>query len=266
MISMPLFVRESRAGWKMLLVFLAILAVYGSMVVALYDPETSASLAEIAEAMPDVFAAFGMAEMSTDLTEFLANYLYNFLFVALPLVFIILTAVRLVARYVDRGSMAYLLATPNTRLRIVTTQALYLCGCLVLMVGFVAVLCIVSAEGMFPGKLETGRFWVLNAGLLGLLLFLAGVCFCASCLCNSASLATGIGGGLCIVFVLLQMLANVGDKFNFLRYATPLTLYDVGGIVAGKAGAFAGAALLYGAALVLFLAGGIGFCRRDLPL
>ena len=39
--------------------------------------------------------------------------LYGFLLVVFPMVFLILLANRLLTRYLDRGSIAFLLATPN---------------------------------------------------------------------------------------------------------------------------------------------------------
>ena len=44
----------------------------------------------------------------------------------LPLVFSIMLANKLIMGYIDNGSMAYLIATPNTRFKIVFTQALFL--------------------------------------------------------------------------------------------------------------------------------------------
>ena len=113
MINKTLFAREVRSSYKLLLIFLAVLTLYGSMIVAMFDPKLGDSLNLMAESMPEIFAAFGMLDVGATLTQFIVNYLYGFLLIAFPLVFIVLLSNRLVARYVDRGSMAYLLATPN---------------------------------------------------------------------------------------------------------------------------------------------------------
>ena len=63
-----------------------------------------------------------MTNAGATMLDFVANYLYGFILIAIPMLCLVLIAVRLVARYVDQGSMAYLLATPNTRGTIVTTQ------------------------------------------------------------------------------------------------------------------------------------------------
>ena len=75
--------------------------------------------------MPEMMAAFGMTSIGDTLIEFLSAYLYGFLFMILPMVFSIMLANKLIMGYIDNGSMAYLLATPNTRFKIVFTQALF---------------------------------------------------------------------------------------------------------------------------------------------
>ena len=42
-----------------------------------------------------------------------------------------------------------------------------------------------------------------------------------------------VGGGLNILFFLMQMISQVGDKFEFLKNVNPLTLFDYYGLAAG---------------------------------
>lgn len=113
--SLPLLRRELRANYKMILLFLAVITLYSTVIIAMYDPKLGASLDLMAESMPELFAAFGMTNAGATMLDFVANYLYGFILIAIPMLCLVLIAVRLVARYVDQGSMAYLLATPNTR-------------------------------------------------------------------------------------------------------------------------------------------------------
>ena len=69
-----------------------------------------------------------------------------------------------------------------------------------------------------------------------------------------------------IAFWLLQMLASVGEKFGFLKYLTPLTLFDPHALAAGGADAWWPVLALYLAAAALFGAGVAVFSRRDLCL
>ena len=121
-----LFRRSARSLWKTWVVFAAVLSLYVSMITAMFAPKLNATLDEIVTAMPQLMNMVGMQAGSSSLGGFLINYLYGFLLLLLPLVFSILAANRLVARWVDTGSMAYLLASPNTRARVARTQALVL--------------------------------------------------------------------------------------------------------------------------------------------
>ena len=103
-----LFRRSARSLWKTWVVFAAVLSLYVSMITAMFDPKLNATLDEIVTAMPQLMNMVGMQAGSSSLGGFLINYLYGFLLLLLPLVFSILAANRLVARWVDTGSMAYL--------------------------------------------------------------------------------------------------------------------------------------------------------------
>ena len=96
--SLTLFRREVRAHWVLALVFAAVMTLYGSMIVSMFDPKLGESLAMMAESMPQIFAAFNMTDPGATLTEFLANYLYGFLFIVLPMVAILILAAGLAAQ------------------------------------------------------------------------------------------------------------------------------------------------------------------------
>lgn len=266
MISLPLLRRECKASYKLLLIFMGVLTMYGSMIIAMFDPDLGDSLALMAQSMPELFAAFGMLDVGATLVDFCANYLYGFLLVVFPLVFTVILSNRLVARYVDRGSMAYLLATPCTRRKLIATQITVLCGGLAILFCYVTVLCLAVSALLFPGEMDVKKFIFLNIGCYCLAVFLAGVCFLPSCLCNDNKLSTGIGAGLCIAFVLLQMLSQVGEKFEALRYATPLTLFNTDAILANESAAVWQCGILLFFGLALMLCGQVIFMRRDLPI
>lgn len=264
--SLTLFRREVRAHWVLALVFAAVMTLYGSMIVSMFDPKLGESLAMMAESMPQIFAAFNMTDPGATLTEFLANYLYGFLFVVLPMVAILILAAGLVAGHVDKGSMAYLLASPHTRAGIVWTQAAVLFSFTLLLCAWAFGLCTAAAQLMFPGELDLEHFALLNVGLLGLHVFFGGLAFLCSCLFNETRLAAGIAAGLCVLFVLIQMLSQVGDTFDWLHLCTPLTLFDTDGLLAGDSGAIGRLLILYGWGSSMYCLGAVAFSRRDLPL
>jgi ABC-2 type transport system permease protein len=266
MIHPVLFKREAKANWRLLVIFLAVLTMYGVTIVTMFDPELGESLTAMADSMPQLFAAFGMNEAGATLTAFVSNYLYGFLLLAFPLVFIIILANRLLARYVDSGSMAYLLASPVKRIRLARSQALFLFLCSVILTSYVTLLIIITGELLFPGQLDLPRFLLLNVGLLGLLTFFSGICFCTSALFNETKKSYGVSAGLTIAFLLIQMLANTGDRLDALKYATPITLFDPKGILAGAQSAAFTMSILYLAGILLFILGIRSFSKRDLPI
>lgn len=260
-----LFRREWRINYKIVLIFCGIFTLYTGVIISMFDPEMGGSLQLMMESMPELFSAFGMNTPGATLLEFLANYLYGFLLICLPLVMILFLSSRLMARYIDRGSMACLLATPHSRTSIALTQAVVLAMCVLAAVVYETLCGLVLSEVMFPGELDGGQFVWLNFCLLGMLEFLAGLCFCSACSFQESRWAIGVGAGLCIVFVLLQMLGQMDESWEFLLYLTPLTLFDPKAISAGD-GALWQIAVLFVGSLVLY-GGGIGiFSRRDLTV
>lgn len=266
MINWVLFKKEIKSGFKLFLIFLGVLALYAGMIVAMFDPKLGDSLNKMAEGMPQLFAAFGMAQAGATLLEFVINYLYNFLFVVFPAVFIIIMSNRLVAAYVNNGSMAYILATPNTRKTIAATQLRVLTVFVFLLVALGALFTWWMSEHMFPGQLDVNKFFLLNVSLFGLMFFFIGLCFCFSCIFNETKKSYSLGAGLIIAFVLLQMLSQAGDKFELLKYATPLTLFNTNAIVTGDSQAITMFLALYVAGIALSFTGIHIFSKKDMPL
>ena len=106
----------------------------------------------------------------------------------------------------------------------------------------------------------------VNLGLLALWLAMAGLCFLSACLFSNSSAALWTGGGLCILFFLMQMVSQAGDKFEFLKNVNPLTLFDYYGLAAGDASAVGRAIALAAGAVALFAAAVAVFDRRDLSI
>ncbi len=266
MINRVLFQKEMKSNGLLLLLCLAVLTIYSVMVVVLYNPALGESLRLMTAAMPQLFSAFGMGDFGTTLLDFISSYLYGLLLVVFPALFLILVSGRLVARYVDSGSMAYLLASPHRRLELVLTQAVFLISCLLVMGVYVFLVLFCSSWLFFPGELELWPFLRVNIGVFGLWLFLMGICFLPSCLLNDSRRSAGICSGVVIYSVLVQMVARMGTKFSSLKYITPLTLFDAGGLASGQESAWAGCGILYLCGILMIAIGVRGFCRRDIPV
>lgn len=264
--SLSLLKEDFRGGWKLFIIFFAVLAMYIGVMITMYDPDLNASLTMMTEAMPELMALFGMAAATSTLAGFLANYLYGFLLVIFPLVFVVMLAGRMVSRHIDRGSMAWLLATQNSRGKVIVTQAFAQIVSLLTMIIASTALTVGLCQVMFPGELEIGRYLVLNVGLFCLLLAVSGICFLSSCIFNEGKIATAVGAGIPVVFFLIQMLVNMGDKLENLKYTTIFTFFQPTGLLEGTNEAYIGIAVLAILGLALYSIGITVFCKRNLPL
>jgi len=104
--NFPLLKHEMLATAKLFCIILAVLMLYIISIVYMYNPEMSNTLKQLTATMPEMMAAFGMGSIGDTLIEFLSTYLYGFLLLILPLVFIIMLANKLIMGYIDNGSMA----------------------------------------------------------------------------------------------------------------------------------------------------------------
>ena len=155
--ELTLYKREMKGSWKLLVIFGAVLTMYVAIIISMYEPDMLKLLDSYAQAMPELMAAVGMTAGAADLLGFMISYLYGFILLVFPMVFCILRANGLVAKYVDRGSMACLLAAPVRRSAVALTQAAVLISGTVLLVGYVTGLELAVCQSSFPGELAVGE-------------------------------------------------------------------------------------------------------------
>lgn len=257
---------EMRRCFRIFLIFCGVLTLYTAMIVWMFDPAMGESLKVLMESMPEVFALVGMDAPGTTLLDFINNYLFSFLYKVFPIVFIGFLVNRVLIRYQDKGTMGCLLASPNGRSQIVFTQAAVILWQLVLLLAYVAALTVCISQWQFPGELDVEGYLVEMAGLLGLMVLLSGICFFSGCLFSDGGRALGVGIGLNVLFVLLEMISQVGEDFEVLRYFTPMTLLDPGKIAVYDETAMVMMLALYLGGIALYTLGMIIFCRKDLSL
>lgn len=266
MINKTLFAREWKANYKLLLIFLAVLTMYISIIISMFDPKLGRVLEEFTEAMPEMMSLFGMAGMTMTLVGFLSNYLYGMLLIAFPMVFLILLSLRLVVKYVDQGAMSYLLSSQTSRACLIRTQVTVLVTNIFVLDGYCVLLGIACSEWMFPGKLDMPAYLSLNMGMFCLHFFLAGYCFMISCMCNESRKAALAGAGIPVLFLLLQMLSNMEGAAEWLRYLTLFSMFQQEKLIEAEATGYIFAVGLFAIGAVCLWIGKRSFERRDLPL
>ena len=266
MINLTLYKRELKGSIRLIVIFAAVITLYISIIISMYDPKQMALLDGIVESMPEIMAAVGMKAGAVNLTGFMISYLYGFILLLFPMVFCILRGNGLIAKYIERGSMVSLAAAPVKRHTIAFTQMTVLVSGILFLIIYSTVLQIVCSEVSAPGELEVTELLRLNMGLLCLHLFIGGICFLASCIFSDTRYSVGVGAGIPTFMYVLQVLSNVGGHADKARYFTFFTLFDPDGIIIGDSSAVFGAAMLFAGSIVLYSLGIIVFSRKDLHI
>jgi len=266
MFSKPLFKATLKQNYIVFIIILAVLMLYLPIIIEMFDPSTQETLDEMFKVLPQgLVAALGFSKAGTTSLGFVASYFYGFLIFLLPMIYVIIVANRSIASHVDKGSMAYLLSTPNTRGKIARTQAGFLLISITLLIGIVTIVGILVSEMFFPNELDTIGFLLLNLNTLLLYFALTGIGFFASCLFDDTKNSLALGAGLPVAFLVVQMLSNTGESVEFLKYFTLFTLLDPDKIISGE-GYVINFVILTVLAIILYASGLFVFKKRDLPL
>lgn len=266
MLSKSLLKATIKQNFMVFIIIVAVLMVYLPIIITMYDPSAQDSLNKILETMPQgLIAAMGFKEIGGSLIDFIGSYFYGFLILLLPMIYSIIACNRCIASHVDKGSMAYLLSTPNNRGKIARTQALFIIISMTIMIGIVTIVGIVLSNVSFPGELDVKTFLLLNLGALLLYFAVTGIGFFASCLFNDTKSSLMVGAGLPVIFLVIQMISDVGEKTRFLKNFTMFTLFDSDKIISGESYIPQFIALIV-VAMVMYGLGINIFKKRDLPL
>lgn len=266
MISKPLFKATLKQNIFVFIIILAVMMIYLPTIISIYDPKSQDAINDMMKMLPQqMTSAFGFSETSNTLISFIATYYYGFLILLLPMIYTIIVSNRSIAAHVDKGSMAYLLSTPNTRVKIAITQALYLILSISLLIILATLAGISFSQFLFPGKLDISRFILLNFGALLLYYAVTGISFFASSFFNETKNSLALGAGLPIAFLVIQMISNVGDKTEFFKYFTLYTLFDPAKIITGE-GFAVQFSVLAAIGVIMYTSAVVVFKKRDLPL
>lgn len=266
MSNMALYKHEIKGSLKVLFIFCAVITMYVSVIINMYDPQMMKMLDSFTEAMPELMASVGMKANAADLLGFMVSYLYGFILLIFPMLFCILRGNGLIAKYVDKGSMVSLVAAPVKRRTIAFTQVKVLVSGILLLVFYSTIVELICAESGFPGELDITALLVLNGGLLCLHLFIGSICFLSSCIFSDTKYSVAFGAGIPAFMYVLQMLANVGGKAENAKYFTFFTLFNPDGMIAGESGAIAGIFVLLAGSVMLYVLGIMTFERKDLHI
>ena len=264
--SIALFKHTYKKNWSLLLIFFGVLTMYITIMIAMFDPDDMEAITSMLELFPpDLMTAMGFSQLVTDLTSYLASWLYGLLMFGFPMVYCIILGNRLVAKKVDNGSFASYLSTPVSRSKIIFTQGLYALFSTAVLFAAVFGVGVATSEILHPRLLEIDRFLQLNITTMLVNMAVMMICFFFSCLFNDSSFSSGFGAGLPITFLLLNMLGGTSSDLEILKKFSLYGWYDPIDLVRGDVDWMINLVYL-SIALILFAASMIIFRRKQLPI
>ena len=264
--SLVYFKTLIKRNWLLLVIFIAVLTMYMGVMISMYDPEDMEALATMTEMFPpEMMNAMGFSSLVTDMTGFLASWLYGLLMLGFPLVYCIILGNRLVAKMVDNSSFAYLLSTPNSRIKLIVTSGVYALLSILVLFSCLFLIGVALCEITFPGLLDVGAFFKLNVTTMLVNMAVMMISFFFSCLFNETRLSLSFGAGIPILFLLMNMLGGVTTDMNILKSVSIYGFYDPVELVQGAD--ILPTNLGYAAVSIALLAAGVYiFNRKRLPL
>ncbi|MBN2794383.1 MAG: hypothetical protein JXR88_03170 [Clostridia bacterium] len=227
-----LFKANLKNNWLILLFITGMMLMYTTIAIGMFSPESAESLEGMLKMLPEaMIKGFGFEGIGTELTAYLGSYLYGFIYLTFPIIYIVVVSQNVIVKHVDSGSMAYLLTTPNTRKSIALTQSSFLVSTLFLILLINVMTGILMSITMFPGHLQIGPYIALNIATFGTLYLIASFDFFLSCFFNDSKKMLSIGASIPILFIALKMLSALGEELAFLKYFTLFSLLDVNRIL-----------------------------------
>ena len=264
--SISLFKLTLKKKWPLFVIFFCVLTMYTTVIIGMYNPDDMAAIQSLKDTLPEeIMSAFGMGGLVTDLTGLVASWLYGMLMVGFPMVYSIILSNGLVAKSVDSGSMACLLASPLSRTKIIATKGAYaLISVAMLQICLMGV-SIVTCQLMFPDMLKIAPFVSLNITTMLVNMVAMSITFFFSCLFNDSKYSAGFGTAVPLGFLLMKMLADAGENAKFLKAFSIYGWYDPNKLAQGES--YMAINIVYISLIViLFSASILIFRKKRLPL
>ena len=267
--SAALFVSTFRQSLRTLATYAVAMVLYLWVFIWIYPSfaGSTALNAMLKTLPPGLLKVLGYSVRVTHLSGFLTGEFYSLLYLIILAIYAILTGTRLMAHLVDNGFMGYLLATPVSRRRIASTQALVLLGGVFLIAAATTGGGLLGAHWFAPhAHIAPGPFVEMN--LVGMLVFavVAAYSFVFSALAPDERTAIGLSTTVTLLFYSLHV---VGDLSTRLRWAANLslfTLFNPPALMGGHGPILTDSLWLVAATITLLGLAVAGFQRRQLSL
>ncbi len=263
--SWTLFKSNIKTNRTLWIIMTIIYIFYFAIMVSMFDPEGAEAFEQMLEMMPEAMVrALGMEEIGTTLLTFLNGYMYGCLVLLFPMVISIVVNHGLIANHVDKGSMAYLLSTPNSRVKIAKTQAFFSLASITAFFIIAGIFGIIISQAIHPGDLEIGIFILVNIYALLMYFAIGGIGFFSSCIASESRQSLSLGIGIPVGFLVLQMIGDAGEQFSWVGNLSLYSLFTPNALVEGSSFAYIGMFSFALIGLALYVGGIIVFNKKDL--
>ncbi len=262
-----LLIYNIKSNLKMFIAFLAITLMYSTVAISMFDPETSEAMQQFIDVLPEAMInMMGFNSFGTELTGYLAAYLYGFILFIFPMIFIVMLTSKLIAKQIDSTAIAYILTTPNSRKRIIITQAVSIIINIVSLVVINTLIVIVISWILFPGLLMIGKYIGLNLVLIGILLITSSLVFIISIAIDDYSKSIGLSSLLVGYLFIMNMTKNISEELDFLKYTTFLSILNTDSIFNSPNYILVSTLFSIIISIILFFFGIIYFDKKNLTI
>ncbi|MBC3795551.1 ABC transporter permease subunit [Acetobacterium tundrae] len=265
--SIPLFLKDIKDNIFLLLIFVFLMSLYLGVIIYMYDPNGVGALVDMLSLLPVALVkAMRLSTIDSGLTGFIGSLFYGIIIYLFPMVYCIILGNRLVAKWVNDGSFACLLTTPNSRVKIIVTQGIYMVFSIIVLFSVLFLVGLAVSGYCFPGTLDKSVFFELNLCACLLTITVGMICFFFSCLFNDTTLSLGFGAGILIIFFLFTILSGISDLTAFLGKYSLYNAFNSLAIVKGEANIVTICVGFLTISLLLFAAGVGAFGIKRLPV
>ena len=233
--------------------------------------------ASVLSELPD-YAKDSMDDMQNlELTQMMTGTVFfKIAGLLLPVIYIIMVSISLIAGQVDSGSMAYVVSTPVKRRTVTLTQMAFMVSSLFAMCLCITATGLICLASVGESSISYTQMIYLNFASFVTMFAFAGICFLTSAWFNRSKYAMAVGGGLSMYFVVATIMGLFGspempslirmDSMNVFNFTTITGLFDGASIFADTLDFVPKLAVLSAIGLAGFVIGILRFDKKDLPL
>lgn len=264
----PLFLSTLKSKYKLILICSAALVFYSVVIISMFDPNNAESSKQFMQMLPEgMVKALGFTVLDPGLTAFLGTTMYSMPYMLFMIIFTLIAANSLIAKNVDRGSMACYLSTPVSRTKVVATQGSILILGQIIMAALLTGLSILASMSMVGNEaLAVGAFIKVN--VMGLLLFfvIGAYSFLFSCVFNEEKYSISFSAGLTLVFYVMNAVGNMSENLSWISKINIFGAFNPAKIINGSVDLLPTSIFFICIGVVLYGLSIIIFNKKDLPL